>query len=106
MGASVAAAAIIRKEKEIVARFRDRGATSPAHAINPDDIGVHRRVAWRILERRAIVRAARPGYFYLDYDAWLNYRAARRRRLAIVLPIVIILVIVFGVMVTNFLPRR
>jgi hypothetical protein len=89
MGA--AAAVIIRKEKDLVAHFRSAGAVTPAKAQSPDALGVDTRVAWSLLVRRAVIREASPGQFYLDEDAWEALRA-KRRRLAAVMVVALLLV--------------
>jgi len=79
MGASGAAVVIIIKEKRIVEAFRRAGATSPGAAVNPDTLGVHRRIAFRKLKAGAALREAGPGLFYLDEPSWEAMRSFRRR---------------------------
>ena len=86
MGASVAAAAIIRKERELVEHFADAGAVSPSTAKSPSDLGVHERFAWIRLVERGVIREAAPGRYYFDEPTWVALRQ-RRRRLAVVLTI-------------------
>jgi hypothetical protein len=83
MGSS-AAAAIIIKEKHIAAAFRRAGATTASAAVSPDALGVHQRAAFKRLERRAVLRQAALGQFYLDEPTWEALRRTRRR-LALVL---------------------
>ena len=57
MGASVAAAVIIRKERELVEHFAQAGAVSPSSARSSSDLGVHERFAWiRLVERGPLMR--------------------------------------------------
>ncbi len=77
MGA--AAAILIRKEKDLVAHFRQHGALSSATAKTANELGVDQRLAWAILRRREIIREATPGIYYLDEPAWTAHRAAQRR---------------------------
>jgi hypothetical protein len=79
MGASGAVAVILLKEKHIVAAFRRAGATSPAAAAAPAAIGVDERLAFQKLKRRAVLREARSGLFYLDEPSWEALRRMRRR---------------------------
>ncbi len=79
MGAPAIAAVIIRKERELVELFQSAGATTPATAKTLDEVGVER--AWPLsrLRRRAIVREAAPGRFYVDEEVWVAMRGMRRR---------------------------
>jgi hypothetical protein len=79
MGASAAAAVILLREKQIVAAFRRAGATSPSAATTPGAIGVHERLAFQKLQRRAVLREAGSGSFYLDEPSWEALRSTRRR---------------------------
>lgn len=79
MGASAAAAAIIAKEKHIVAAFRQARATSTETAVAPETIGVAQHFVFAKLKRRAILREAGPGRFYLDELAWEALGRFRRR---------------------------
>jgi hypothetical protein len=81
MGASAAAAIIIRKEKDLVAHFRAAGATSAGSAKSVTALGVDQHVAWRILEGKEIIREASPGTFYLDEERW-EASVQRRRKIA------------------------
>lgn len=105
MGAAVAAAAVIRKEKELVAIFRERRALSPASAMTLADLGVHPRLAWTILERHSVIREAQPGLYYLDEAAWAASIRARRRRAAVLAPAIILIVLAIAFL-TERLSRR
>ena len=87
MGASVAAAVIIRKERELVEHFTAAGAVSPSSARSSSDLGVHERFAWIRLVERGVIREAAPGKYYFDEPTWVALRQ-RRRRVALVLMIV------------------
>jgi hypothetical protein len=92
MGASAAAAIIIKREKDLVEHFRRAGATSPQTAQTVSALGVEQRLAWDILARDAIIRTAADGTFYLDEPSWEAMRS-RRRRFAVV---VLVIAIIFG----------
>jgi hypothetical protein len=79
MGASAAAVVILIKEKHIVAAFESVGAISAPNATTPASIGVQERVAFHKLLRRAILRDAGAGRFYLDVASWEALRRTRRR---------------------------
>ena len=95
MGA-VAAAIIIRKEKELVARFRTARAIDAASALTPAALGVEQRFAWERLGERAVIREAAPGTYYLDELTWGAIRRTRRR-IAVVL-MVLLFAILFPVL--------
>ena len=101
MGA-VAAAAILHKEKEIVARFRDAGATVPERAITAAALGVHEGVAFRKLRRREVLREVAAGRLYLDEPRWAAL-GVLRRRIAFTM---LVVVIVFGVVAFAVASRR
>ncbi|MBI1798338.1 MAG: hypothetical protein HYR73_01465 [Candidatus Eisenbacteria bacterium] len=79
MGAGLLAAVVILKERAIVAAFRDAGATSAATATTPAALGVHEGLAFRKLRRRAVLREAGQGLFYLDEQSWEALRRIRRQ---------------------------
>ena len=87
MGA--AAAAILRKERDIVNTYRGVGATSPDRARSPDELDVPRRVAFGRLVQRAVLRDTGDGRYYLDEPSWEALRGIRRR-MALVIMIVVI----------------
>jgi len=92
MGASAAAAILIRREKDLVAHFRSHGAVDAAHAMTPVALGVDQRFAWLALHNRAIIRDGGPGTYYLDELSW---EAARRRRKRVAALILICVLIAF-----------
>ena len=85
MGAPAIAAVIVRKEREVVDLFRDVGATSPGASRSFDEIGVEQ--AWPLsrLRRRAVIREAAPGKYYLDEEVWTAVRGMRRRMVLVIL---------------------
>jgi hypothetical protein len=87
MGAPAVAAVILRKERELIDLFRDAGATTPATAKSLDDVGVMQ--AWPLsrLRRRAVVREAAPGKYYVDEEVWQAMRGLRQRLVLAVLAI-------------------
>jgi hypothetical protein len=91
-----AAAIIIRKERDIVDLYRQAGATSPATARRPDDLGIHHRVAFNILVRRAVLREVSDGRYYLDEPSWEALRTLRHRIAALT---IIVVLVVLGVMI-------
>ncbi|HEY6827928.1 MAG TPA: hypothetical protein VI259_13800 [Gemmatimonadaceae bacterium] len=89
MGASAAAAMIIRKERELVEHFAEAGAVSPSSARSSSELGVHERFAWIRLVERGVIREAAPGKYYFHEPTWVALRE-RRRRMALVLTIFLV----------------
>lgn len=91
MGASVAAAVIAAKEREIAECFREAGATSPMLARTINDLGVRNNVAFRRLRRHEAIREASSGLFYLDEPVWTAVRRTRRRLALVVMAIALVI---------------
>jgi len=86
MGA--AAAAVVVAERRMVEAFERAGATSPAVARTPDELGVGTwSLGWRRLTDRAVIREAEPGSgrYYLDLEVWRAVRRSRRRLLIVLI---------------------
>ena len=84
MGA--AAAVIIRKEKDLVAHFRDARAVSPDTAQSLGALRVDEEaMAWRRLRNRAVIRQGAPGTYYLDEPSWEALGRIRRRLMLVAL---------------------
>ena len=105
MGASAAAAVIIRKERELVEHFMGAGAVSPSSARSSSDLGVHERFAWMRLVERGVIREAAPGRYYFDEPTWVAL-GRRRRRLALVLMILFVAFAVATMIATRTIARR
>lgn len=88
-----AAAAIVIKERHIVAAFERVGATSPERAVTLDELGVPNRIAARRLKSRAILREAAPGRFFVDLPGWHALRRLRRRMAAVLLAVVLLVAV-------------
>lgn len=78
MGA-IAAAGIIRKQKDIVAAFRTGGATSPKSANTTAALGIHQGFVFERLGQRGVLKQASPERWYLDEARWEEHRSTRRR---------------------------
>ena len=90
MGA--AAAAVVVAERRMVEAFERAGATSPAAARTPDELGLDTwSLGWRRLTDRAVIREAAPesGRYYLDLEVWQAVRRTRRRLLLVVVVILL-----------------
>jgi len=102
--AAAAAAVIVRKEREIVNIFRGAGALSAERARDPEELGVKQHLAFARLVRRAVLREAGDGRFYLDEMSW-NALRNTRRRVAIIMIVVAAAVVVVALMSGAFAPR-
>lgn len=89
MGGPAVVAILRMKEREVVDDFRAAGAVSPSTAQSYDAIGLGETLAMKRLHRRAVIREASPGLYYLDEEVWTAVRNTRRR-LAIVMLIVVL----------------
>jgi len=85
MGAAVAAAAMRRREQEVIDDFRAAGATSPDRAQSYTAIGLGDTLALRRLRNRAVIREAAPGVYYLDEEVWAAVRRTRLRLLTVLI---------------------
>ena len=73
------AAVIMMRERRLVARFRDSGATEPGTAQALTDLRGVDEIALRRLRKRAVIREATAGSYYLDEPSWAALRGTRRR---------------------------
>lgn len=99
--APAVAAIILRNEKDLVAHFRATGSLTADSAKSLSALGAHADVAFRRLQRRAVVRESQPGFYYLDEPSWAALRATRHRVAFILVPLVILL----GIVVALWAPR-
>src|SRR5436305_1687358 len=93
MGAAAVAAALRRREREVVDDFRAAGALSPATAKSYDAIGIGDTLAVKRLHNRAVIREAAPGKWYLDEEVWEAVRRTRRRFVTVLLSIIAFILI-------------
>lgn len=94
MGA--AAAVIMRKQRDIVQTFRASGAVSRERARVPDDLGVDENLVFKGLVRRAVLRDAGNGRYFLDEPSW-NALHTLRQRMALVVLFFIFAAILLGI---------
>jgi len=88
MGA--AAVVILRRQRDIVEVFEGARATSPATARDPDELGIDKTAIFNGLVRRAVLREAGEGRYYVDQPSWQALHYQRRRMVAIVFGILIV----------------
>jgi hypothetical protein len=92
MGAGIIAVVVI-KERHVADAFERAGATTAETARAPEDLGIGTHgIGWRRLTRRAIVREAGPGRYYLDVPGWVAMRKMRRQRSLAMVALVLLLV--------------
>jgi len=96
MGAAIAAAAMRRREQEVIDDFRAAGATSPERAQSYTALGFGETLAVRRLRNRAVIREASPGVYYLDEEVWAAVRRSRHRLLGVV--VAILAVVLAGIL--------
>lgn len=98
MGA--AAAVIMRRQRDIVETFRAARATSPATARAAGELGLDENHIFHGLIRRAVIRPTDDGRYFLDEPSWKALRSIRRRAAVIIL-FVVVLLSVFTIIVAN-----
>ncbi len=89
----------MRKEKDLVAQFRQARALTPESAQSLASVGGDEGVAFRRLRNREILREASAGRYYLDELSWEAFNRARDRLLTILLILALLLLVggIFGV---------
>ena len=89
--APAVAAVILRNEKDLIAHFRATGSLTPDSARSLSALGADSDVAFRRLQRRAVIREGKPGFYYLDEASWAALQASRHRVAFILVPLLILL---------------
>jgi len=89
---------ILRRERNVVRRFREVGATDPAAARTLDELHLRRGVGVHRLRNRAVIREAESDRFYLDEEVWEALGRTRRQvSIAVLCLIVLFIVAVLAV---------
>lgn len=97
MGATAAAAIMIRKQRELVELFTREGATSLVAAKTLGELNIdHESRAMRQLEGHAVIRQS-AGRYYVDLESWQALRRMRHRMVFIILALAILVAIGVGV---------
>ena len=84
---------ILRRERKLVRRFREIGATTPASARTLEELHLRRGVGVHRLRNRAVIREAEPDRFYLDEEVWEAIGRTRRQVSIAVLCLIILFLI-------------
>ena len=87
MGA-VVSAALVAKEKHIVATFREACALSPQTAKTLAALGIEDGLAVERLRKRAVLRDGGDSKLYLDEPSWEALRSLRQRLVFVALLVV------------------
>jgi hypothetical protein len=77
----MSAAVVILKQNKLMRRFASVGATNPATAKVPEDIGCRQRWIFRRMVSRGVFVPVGDGRFYMDIDAAAEFKRRRRARL-------------------------
>ena len=91
-------AAVILKQNQLMRRFADAGATDPATAKVPEDIGCHQRWIFRRMVSRGVFVPVGDGRFYMDVGAADEFKR-RRRKTALILVGVVLLLFLFWLII-------
>ena len=84
---------ILRRERKLVRRFRQSGATAPASARTLDELHLRRGGAMHRLRNRAVIREAEPDRFYFDEEVWQALGRTRRQASIAVLCLIILCIV-------------
>ncbi|WP_199100118.1 hypothetical protein [Dyella sp. ASV21] len=89
-------ALLIRRQGAMVRVFEQAGATTPAAARTPQELGVQPGMAWYQLVGQGVLRCPGEGRYYLDPDSWQKLRQHRRRITALVLAVIAVLGLLYA----------
>lgn len=87
----MSAAVVIIKQNRLMRYFRDVGATTPATARTPEEVGFRNSWLFRRMVSRGVFLEAKPGHYYIDEYAADEFVRLRRARLLRWLVIVLVL---------------
>jgi len=88
---AIVAAAMARRERDIIEAFRRAGAISQEKAVTPAALCIDEGMVFSRLRRRAVIRDGAPGLLYLDEPSWTALRGIRRRLALIAIGIMVLL---------------
>lgn len=78
-----AAAIIMRRQKQIIRRFRDAGATSPRTARSLDELGMRSHWIFRHMARKGVFVLIPPNRWYMSLEALAGFERRQWRRFTI-----------------------
>jgi len=79
---------VIAKQKKVVRRFVEGGATDPSMARVPDDVGVRRSLVFEGLVRRGVLIDDGDGRYHVDVAAAERFHGRRRNVMLTLLAVV------------------
>lgn len=97
-----AAAVIAIRQKRLVNRFREAGATDPEHAITPEALGERRSWIFNQMVEHGVFLPALNGRFYMDNQAAIEFLRQRRKRALLIAGILLLMFLLqwaFGTLV-------
>jgi hypothetical protein len=92
-------AAVILKQNQLMRRFADAGATDPATAKVPEDIGCRQRWIFRRMVSRGVFVPVGDGQFYMDVGAADEFKRRRRKTALILVGLVLVLCLLWLIIV-------
>ncbi|ANE51317.1 hypothetical protein [Flavisolibacter tropicus] len=87
--------AVASQTTRILRRFRDSGATTPDHAIDPAIHKIHQTFVFNKLVREGVLVKARSHRYYLDEVRAAQYREQRYQNLLVFMVVLIIALVVY-----------
>ena len=84
---------ILRRQGQIVRRFREAEVTSPRAARALDELGIQSSWLFRRMARKGIFVAVSPDRWYLDLEVLAEFERRRRRWFLIVMGACMVLLI-------------
>ena len=91
----MSAAVVILKQNQLMRRFAEAGATTPATAKVPEDIRCRQNWIFRRMVARGVFVPVGNGRFYMDEDAAAEFKRRRRARLLWMLALVAVAMALF-----------
>ena len=85
MTTASAAAVISKKRREIIRKFREAGATSPASPKTIEEVGLSKNPILKIQKLQGVIVEAEPGRYYLNEARESEMRRIRCSIIVVVL---------------------
>jgi hypothetical protein len=101
-----AALIIMNRQRDLVDRFRDAGATSPGAAKSLSEIGVESSFMFSRMSSRGVFVQAGGDRWWFDAAAWNRYRDRQWKRLVVGAIVIIAVSVVFVALLMMLGPAR
>ena len=92
----MSAAVILARQRRMIRRFRDTGATDPLRACRPEDLGIRRSWLFNRMIDRGVFIPIGDGRYFLDLDGAHRFRENQRLRALILLIVALVLFVLFA----------